>query len=83
MQFYAVKANREIAINNESEKEILAKLGYDIVDKNGTLIIAGRGKTVPYEQFTDIQAENEALKKENEALKNKNAELKAKIKETK
>lgn len=73
MQFYAVKGNREIAINNDSEKEALIKQGYDIVDENGNLIVPGRGKTVPYEQFSALQAENEALKKEI-------AKLEAKIK---
>ena len=71
MQYYAVKGNREIPINNEAEKDALVKQGYDIVDENGNLIVAGRGKTVSYEQFSDVQAENEALKKENAALKDK------------
>ena len=71
MQQYAVKGNREIPINNEAEKDALVKQGYDIVDENGNLLIAGRGKTVPYEQFSAVQAENEALKKENAALKDK------------
>lgn len=71
MQQYAVKGNREIPINNEAEKDALVKQGYDIVDENGNLIVAGRGKTVSYEQFSAVQAENEALKKENAALKDK------------
>lgn len=71
MQQYAVKGNREIPINNEAEKDALGKQGYDIVDENGNLLIAGRGKTVSYEQFSAVQAENEALKKENAALKDK------------
>lgn len=71
MQQYAVKGNREIPINNEAEKDALVKQGYDIVDENGNLIVAGRGKTVSYELFSAVQAENEALKKENAALKDK------------
>lgn len=71
MQYYAVKGNREIPINNEAEKDALVKQGYDIVDENGNLIVAGRGKTVSYEQYSAVQAENEALKKENAALKDK------------
>lgn len=71
MQQYAVKGNREIPINNEAEKDALVKQGYDIVDENGNLIVAGRGKTVSYEQFSTVQAENEALKKEIAALKEK------------
>lgn len=83
MQEYAVKGNREIAINNESEKEALVKLGYDIVDEKGNLIIAGRGKTVPYEQYVALKNENDALKKKNESLKKENTELNAKLKEIK
>ena len=76
MQQYAVKGNREIPINNEAEKDALVKRGYDIVDENGNLLIAGRGKTVPYEQFSAVQAENEALKKEIAALKDKDKKAK-------
>lgn len=76
MQYYAVKDNREIPVIDDTEKDALVRQGYDIVDKNGNLIIPGRGKTVPYEQFTALQAENEALKKEL-------AELNAKIKKAK
>lgn len=76
MQQYAVKGNREIPINNEAEKDALVKQGYDIVDENGNLLIAGRGKTVPYEQFSAVQAENEALKKEIAALKDKDKKAK-------
>ena len=83
MQQYAVKGNREIPINNEAEKDALVKQGYDIVDENANLIVAGRGKTVSYEQYSAVQAENEALKKENEGLKKENAALKDKIKKAK
>lgn len=76
MQQYAVKGNREIPINNEAEKDALVKQGYDIVDENGNLIVAGRGKTVSYEQFSAVQAENEALKKEFAALKDKDKKAK-------
>lgn len=83
MQYYAVKGNREIPVIDDTDKDALVRQGYDIVDKNGNLIIPGRGKTVSYEQFAALQAENEALKKENTALKKKNAELNTKLKETK
>lgn len=69
MQNYAVKGNREIPINNDSEKEALVKQGYDIVDEKGNLIIAGRGKTVSYEQYAAVKKENDGMKKEIDKLK--------------
>ncbi len=69
MQNYAVKGNREIPINNDSEKEALVKQGYDIVDEKGNLIIAGRGKTVSYEQYAAVKKENEGMQKEIDKLK--------------
>lgn len=90
MQQYAVKGNREIPINNEAEKDALVKQGYDIVDEKGNLIVAGRGKTVSYEQYSALKAENEALKEdfaklqtENDTLKNEIAALKDKNKKAK
>ncbi len=80
MAKYAVKGNREIAVANETEEKALVKQGYDIVDGDGKLITAGRGKTVPYEQHESIKAENETLKAENETLKAENDKIKAKNK---
>ena len=62
MQEYAVKGNREIALDNESDRARLIKQGYDIVDKNGKLIAAGHGKTVPYAKYEALLSENEKLK---------------------
>lgn len=66
---YAVKQNREYAVNNDVEKAAFIKDGFDIVDDKGKLITAGRGKTVSYEQYEKLKAENESLKAENESLK--------------
>lgn len=68
-QEYAVKGNREVPIANESEKEQLIKQGYDIVNAKGELLEAGRGKTVPYEQFKTLEEENKKLKTEIKKLK--------------
>ncbi len=69
MKMYAVKDNRELEVTNDAEKSALIKQGYDIIDEKGKLIAAGRGKTVPYEQYETIKAENEKLKAENKKLK--------------
>ena len=76
MQKYAVKGNREIAITNEAEENSLVKQGFDIVDGDGKLLTAGRGKTVPYEQHEKVKAENETLKAENKKLEKELKELK-------
>lgn len=76
MQKYAVKGNREIAITNEAEENALVKQGYDILDGDGKLLTAGRGKTVPYEQHESVKAENETLKAENESFKTENESFK-------
>ena len=88
MAKYAVKGNREIAVANETEEKALVKQGYDIVDGDGKLLTAGRGKTIPYEQHEGVKAENDKLKAENDKLKaenetlvENNKKLEAKIKE--
>lgn len=83
MQKYAVKGNREIAITNEAEENALVKQGYDILDGNGKLLTAGRGKTVPYEQYEAVKTENDTLKAENDKLKAKNKEIEKELKELK
>lgn len=68
---YAVKGNREYAVNNDTEKAAFIKNGFDIVDEKGKLIAAGRGKTVSYEAYEKLKAENKALKTELEKLSKK------------
>ncbi len=74
---FAVKGNREFAVNNETERAEYVKAGYDIVDKDGKIIEAGKGKTVSYDKYEALQKENAELKAENEKLKAGNAKLKA------
>ena len=81
MQKYAVKGNREIAVKNEVEEKSLVKEGYDIVDGKGNLLTAGRGKTVPYEQYEAVKVENDTLKADNDKLKAENDKLKKDLKE--
>lgn len=83
MQKYAVKGNREIAVKNEVEEKALVKQGYDIVGGDGKLLTAGRGKTVPYEQYEAVKTENDTLKAENDKLKAKNKKLEEELKELK
>lgn len=83
MQKYAVKGNREIAITNEAEENALVKQGYDILDGDGKLLTAGRGKTVPYEQHESVKTENETLKAENKKLEAKIKKLEEELKELK
>lgn len=76
MQKYAVKGNREIAVENDAQAKDLVKQGYDIVGGDGKLITAGRGKSVPYEQYEKVQTENETLKATIKELEKKLKELK-------
>lgn len=76
MQKYAVKGNREIAVANEADEKALVKQGYDIVDGEGKLLTAGRGKTVPYEKYEAVKTENDKLKAENKKLEKELKELK-------
>lgn len=58
----AVKGNREYTVSDVNQK-IYQDSGYDIYGDDGKLIAYGRGKTVPYEDFVKLKAENDALKK--------------------
>lgn len=65
----AVKANRCYTID-ESQAASYARAGYDIYD-GGEIVKHAAGKTVAFEKYKALEAENEALKAENEALKAK------------
>lgn len=61
----ATKGNKAYTIT-EKEKKRYTDAGYDIMDDTGKIIAYGRGKTVPYEQYEELKAENETLKASSE-----------------
>lgn len=54
----ASKNNKEYLIH-ESQEKSYQEAGYDILDDDGKIILYGRGKTVPYEDY--IRVCNEVL----------------------
>lgn len=67
----ATKGNKTYTIT-EQEKKRYQDAGYDIQDDTGKTIAYGRGKTVPYEDYAKLQAENDALKAELASLQAEN-----------
>ena len=63
----AVKGNRVYTIT-EAEQEHRRAEGFDIYDDNGKLIAYSKSKTVPYEQYAQMEAENKKLTAENKRL---------------
>lgn len=59
----ATKGNKVYTID-EMQKERYVKDGFDITDDAGRLLQQGAGKTVPYERYQALAAENAALKKQ-------------------
>ena len=59
----AEKANKTYTITKE-QAEGYRLAGYDIKDDAGKIISYGYGKTVSYEEYAKVLAENEALKAE-------------------
>ena len=57
----AVKGNKVYTIDEKQQKSY-ADAGFDIKDDDGKVITYGRGKTVPYNDYTALDAENKALK---------------------
>lgn len=64
----AVKGNRQYTIV-ESEIGRFYDDGFDIKDDKGVIIKHGKGKTIPYTKYMELEAENKALKAEIAALK--------------
>lgn len=58
----AVKENKVYTVNTEQEAEAYRLRGFDIIDDNGNITKYGAGKTVPYEKYAALLAENAALK---------------------
>lgn len=71
----AVKGNRVYTIT-EAERESRRVNGFDIYDDDGKLIAYSKGKTVPYEQYAELEAENKKLTAENKKLQKELKELK-------
>ncbi len=59
----AEKANKTYTITDE-QAEGYCLAGYDIKDDAGKIVSYGYGKTVSYEEYAKVLAENEALKAE-------------------
>lgn len=78
----AAKANKEYSID-ESQKKFYQNRGFDIKDDKGTVIAYGRGKTVPYDEYEKLIAQNNALKKQVDKLKAELYESSAKTKSSK
>lgn len=57
----AVKGNRSYTIT-DADKVFYKKQGFDILGENGEILEHGDGKTVPYEKYAEVVAENEKLK---------------------
>lgn len=57
----AVKGNKVYTID-ESQKSHYQDAGFDIVDDDGEIVAYGKGKTVSYDEYEALKAENEALK---------------------
>lgn len=57
----AVKGNKVYTID-ESQKSHYQDAGFDIVDDDGKIVAYGKGKTVPYDEYEALKAENETLK---------------------
>ena len=72
----AVKGNREYDIE-QKDVETYRKDGFDISDDKGNIIAYGAGKSVSYDKYEALKAENEAHKAENETHKAENETLKA------
>ena len=58
----AVKENKVYTLTNEQETELYRLKGFDILDDNGNILKYGAGKSVPYEKYAELLAENAVLK---------------------
>lgn len=62
---YAVKDNKSYQVGEDerAQQDFLAK-GYDLVDEKGKTVQHSPVKSVPYAQYAQLLAENEALKQQ-------------------
>ncbi len=63
----ATKGNKTYTIA-EQDKKRYQDAGFDIQDDTGKVIAYGKGKTVSYEAFAKLEAENKDLQVENKTL---------------
>ena len=73
----AEKANKVYMITEE-QMEAYRTEGYDIRDDDGRIVAYGAGKSVPYEEFAKVCAENKGLKEALEEYRKIEAEAPAK-----
>ena len=58
----AEKGNKEYVID-ETQATDYQNQGYDIYDGDGKVVAYGKGKTVPYEEYMALKAQNQELEK--------------------
>lgn len=63
----ALKENKVYTIN-EKEKAHYVALGFDIQDDDGNIINYGKGKTVPYEKYAELETAHKELMEAYERL---------------
>jgi cell division protein FtsB len=59
----AIKENRQYTITEVDVQSFVAD-GYDVYDDNGDLVAYGVGKTVPFDKYAKLMAQNEKLQDE-------------------
>jgi cell division protein FtsB len=59
----AIKENRQYTIT-EVDVQSFVSDGYDVYDDNGNLVAYGVGKTVPFDKYAKLMAQNEKLQDE-------------------
>lgn len=74
----AVLGNKEYLIDRSQIKHYVDR-GYDIHDEDDTIIEYGRGKTVPYDEYTKVASENRTLKEQVKVLSEENDGLRKQI----
>ena len=57
----AERGNKEYVIDKTMVSDYQNQ-GYDIYDDDGKIVAYGKGKTVPYEEYMALKAENQELK---------------------
>lgn len=66
----AVKENKIYTVSTNEEAKLYHSRGFDIINDDGTVKSYGAGKTVPYDKYAELEAENKEIRAELEKLKN-------------